>query len=1212
MLKFSQILDGQKIFENGFRALSPKVSVVMPTYCRNAEGMLVDCIESVLNQTYKDFEFIIVDDGSSDGSQQVIETFADRDPRIVYVRHDINSGLPAVRTNEGILIARAPLIAFIFDDNLWRPNALQILVNAIQETSVEMVFGDVELNSPQQTLKRLGCFPITIEILLLINVIANGGVLCKRIFFEKYGLYDPHLIMRRVCDWDLWTRAVKLGAIIQHIKATVGIEHGPVSPVSLGNTVHLDFKLYTAYAIDDRNLVKRVASLLPQTINEYDILDPEKVMPYVRDFKEWEEIELNIYQPFLDHHPEYQYEPPIRHNRRYDPGLNGYALNPPMPVFKNRKRVLLLGHRFNRTMKDWHDALSSDPNIILVTSTDFAISLFSTEDFDCLILFDCCHGVDHKINDFQKHGTCVIFVVDHGLDEKRVEGDPIQLLHLKNYTSADAFVMDTYFPINGNPWPSSAKQNTTDMMELSDQVFSIQPERENSHPIKFIPNSINDAMQVVENWPEDVALYLGDLENINTDHIKTLADNLRTRNGVLYFLEGSSLPTKWKSLFPGWRIRVINDSVFTLVEKAESTCFIVPDVVLANVSEYERLLLYEDQVRQKNLVIPISRMQSNFDAQTYQTMWLDLADQWNKLAIGNREDERLLYIRNLVSGVALRKKNADMHGKSRARDVRTVVFINSLLFGGSEAYGLTLSEKLRDLGFDITVAGPINDVYKSGTGKINDWLNMHHFPPLVQTEYGSASYHLFDQEPAKEEVIRSSNKLGKWLEVQNIDIVFCSGFIPEPSIAEDPKRIVFMALFPPWGYNLANMTFLKNRISGLFSDTRWGLDLWMNWFPTPSEVTPSLVDQEYFKILNKNLPRQPVCLAIMGTVVQTKRHKEALLAVRQLILEGYDLRLNIYGHLLEVYKTYIDELMELVNDPLLIGRVKFHDFVEDSHQVARENHVILSTSLAEGLPQALIFNQASGLLPVACPAGGVSEVVIDGETGFLADGFEVGHIVNALRRALHKQDDWQKLINNGRKFLLNTCTESEFMRRTLKVMTTGTNIRSSQGFQLFKNYGIENLKLASIETAIPYTGLQIGPSLSKKNLMYLVQVNSNALKGLSFQPGTYSTRPQGEMELTIFLDKHTEPLRKVKLDLGVLRDNQWAQVTFEPIMHSAGLKFRLEVEADVKEGIVALYESSPVNQRRWDILRLRIERRLHRYIKLPYNRSSSAFFPFYK
>ena len=62
-MKFSEFLTDRTIYENGYRDQTPRASVVMPTYFRNAEGLLSGCIESVLNQTFEDFEFIIVDAG---------------------------------------------------------------------------------------------------------------------------------------------------------------------------------------------------------------------------------------------------------------------------------------------------------------------------------------------------------------------------------------------------------------------------------------------------------------------------------------------------------------------------------------------------------------------------------------------------------------------------------------------------------------------------------------------------------------------------------------------------------------------------------------------------------------------------------------------------------------------------------------------------------------------------------------------------------------------------------------------------------------------------------------------------------------------------------------------------------------------------------------------------------------------------------------------
>ena len=131
-----------------------------------------------------------------------------------------------------------------------------------------------------------------------------------------------------------------------------------------------------------------------------------------------------------------------------------------------------------------------------------------------------------------------------------------------------------------------------------------------------------------------------------------------------------------------------------------------------------------------------------------------------------------------------------------------------------------------------------------------------------------------------------------------------------------------------------------------------------------------------------------------------KGHRQALLAVEQLIAEGFNIHLNVYGFELEIYADFIRQMKKLAERPLLKGRVTFHGFVDDAMDINRQNHIIFSASLAEGLPQALAFHQAAGLLPVASPAGGIPEIVVDGQTGFLAQGFEVEHLVVALRRAL--------------------------------------------------------------------------------------------------------------------------------------------------------------------------------------------------------------------
>jgi len=98
-----------------------KVSVIMSVY--NGGKYLEKAIESILNQTYKDFEFIIIDDGSTDGSPAIARRFAQRDKRITVLTQP-NAG-PAKARNTALQQARGEWLAFIDSDDIYLPDAIQ-------------------------------------------------------------------------------------------------------------------------------------------------------------------------------------------------------------------------------------------------------------------------------------------------------------------------------------------------------------------------------------------------------------------------------------------------------------------------------------------------------------------------------------------------------------------------------------------------------------------------------------------------------------------------------------------------------------------------------------------------------------------------------------------------------------------------------------------------------------------------------------------------------------------------------------------------------------------------------------------------------------------------------------------------------------------------------------------------------------------------------
>ncbi len=118
--------------------ISPKVSVIMP--CHNGEKYLSDAISSVLNQTFTDWELLVVDDNSTDSSAKIIEDFCARDSRIKLLRTGKSTGLPATPRNVGIQNAKGRFIAFLDSDDLWIPTKLAHQLPLFETKNVAVVF----------------------------------------------------------------------------------------------------------------------------------------------------------------------------------------------------------------------------------------------------------------------------------------------------------------------------------------------------------------------------------------------------------------------------------------------------------------------------------------------------------------------------------------------------------------------------------------------------------------------------------------------------------------------------------------------------------------------------------------------------------------------------------------------------------------------------------------------------------------------------------------------------------------------------------------------------------------------------------------------------------------------------------------------------------------------------------------------------------------
>ena len=157
------------------------ISVIMPAY--NAEKTVGESIESVLKQTYRDFELIIIDDCSQDSTWDIMQCYAKRDERIRILANDMNSGVSKTR-NRGIEEAKGEYIAFLDSDDLWREDKLEKQVNFLaMNPETKLIFSASSfITHDRKPLDYILQVPekVSRQSLLKQNVISCSSVLVAR------------------------------------------------------------------------------------------------------------------------------------------------------------------------------------------------------------------------------------------------------------------------------------------------------------------------------------------------------------------------------------------------------------------------------------------------------------------------------------------------------------------------------------------------------------------------------------------------------------------------------------------------------------------------------------------------------------------------------------------------------------------------------------------------------------------------------------------------------------------------------------------------------------------------------------------------------------------------------------------------------------------------------------------------------------------------
>nr|WP_034549672.1 glycosyltransferase family 2 protein [Carnobacterium funditum] len=184
---------------------NPKVSIITPVY--NAEKFIANTIKSVRNQTFEDFEMILIDDCSQDNSEEIIQKISNIDQRIRYIRLKKNSGA-AVARNTGLQAARGEYVAFIDSDDSWKKEKLEKQILFMKKNNAVFTYTAFETISEEgKVLKNKVNVPTKLNY---SDLLKNTAIACSTVIINRTAVGNFSMpLVRKGQDTATWLMLLK-------------------------------------------------------------------------------------------------------------------------------------------------------------------------------------------------------------------------------------------------------------------------------------------------------------------------------------------------------------------------------------------------------------------------------------------------------------------------------------------------------------------------------------------------------------------------------------------------------------------------------------------------------------------------------------------------------------------------------------------------------------------------------------------------------------------------------------------------------------------------------------------------------------------------------------------------------------------------------------------------------------------------------------------
>lgn len=1029
----SRFIEGQQILRHPQNPETPLVSVCMPTYRLRPGGTNQRAIESVLEQSFADFEFIIVDDGSLDGLYDLLLEYQQRDSRIIIVRHEINSGLPGLRVNEAIMLAKGKYVAYMFEDDEWYPNALEDLLKTARSEPEECaVYGTVDwiVHQPDGKVEHrmLGNWDFNYGLLKNQNYMANCAVLHSKSVFDQCGLYDPHILLRRSCDYDLWLRMARKVPFIRCYKVVGKVISS--TPFTLGSNVNQDL------VVTQRLLnLERDETLKPKHFHAYQV------------------DSLNfIYLPGEEHRVREHYIIPY------------WQQHPMILSESERKGVLVSRKRSNRllvTKGDYSTSvdvtlgnfsrLFTNAELSLAFVQERNLSVLSRWNYDTLVLYRTIGQASWQaLQQAHAWGKPSVYMMDDNMFKFGTGylADEYEYLKPKSlgYRLLSQEVSDVDLVISYSPIiTQDCKEYNPRVVELSTNILErhildaqpLEGGRKTGRRLKYaiLTGSARkeelsllwDAIsEFSKNHSDHIEFYIWGIDPVNFGKLDCPVYHRQFTHSYDAYIEAikgekfdyvlcplfddhdaklSKSPIKYLESTAAGAVGIYSDNRVYQVVRDQITGFKTLNLSEAWLEVLERSFAADDTTRR--------RLHANAKA--------DILRHFTS------ESQVLEHLSAFEA--------ANLHHALSSRSTETgraniaYVFHEGLL-GGATLHLIQHALFLKQYGFS-----PILCFMKNTNvdADILEIANSHNIP----VEFIEFRYYIFAKKMTSND-LNYVPALKEWMQAKKIKFVHCVTYMPAVALASFElgiPNLVTLHKFYEAPHNTASISHGEERfVSAIHSSSFRYADVWQNVLGAPAYcIRAPIADsyfEEYSKRGNRSFSDSPTLL-VSGTIQPRKGQLNAIKAVANLKEKGITVNLVLLGYD-DLLPEYVSECRKFIKELSLEEQVSMPGFSSSPKAYYDRADFLLCSSDEESMPQSILKGMASGIRVITTPVGGVKELVVDGFSGIVSPGYEAGDLEEAILRALQTSEEhWQVMLRNAHLAAQMTCSQEVVANKLL-------------------------------------------------------------------------------------------------------------------------------------------------------------------------------------